>query len=152
MTNLSDFKKEIVIYTILMAMISEVISLLVIGFNIWFAGGLVVGTAVTVFNFHLLVLSGEKVISEQRAMPVVGGYFVRLVIYGVVFFVATRFGLAASVGCAIGYVTLHASIMFTYLIVYGLFKKKTNPLNDWTEPKKWNDLSVYDDEDDDWNN
>ncbi|MDO4196708.1 MAG: hypothetical protein Q4D33_11240, partial [Prevotellaceae bacterium] len=128
-----------------------VVSIPVIGVSIPFIGGLVVGTAVTAFNFNLLVLSGEKVVSEQRTMPIVGGYFVRLVIYGIVFFIATRFGFRAAVGCAIGFVTLHVAIMFTYLIVYGLFKKKKNPLNDWTEPKKWNDLSVYDDEDDDWN-
>lgn len=151
MTNLSDFKKEIVKYSIIMALVAEVISLVIIGINLRFVCGLIVGTAVTIFNFHLLVLSGEKVMEEQRAMPVVGGYFVRLVIYGVVFFVATRFGFAAAAGCAAGFITIHAAIMFTYLIVYGLFKKKANPLNDWTEPKKWNDLSVYDDEDDDWN-
>lgn len=152
MTNLSDFKKEIVKYTIPMALVAEVISVLVIGINYRFAIGLVVGTVVTIFNFHLLVLSGQKVVEEKRAMPVVGGYFVRLVIYGVVFFVATRFGFAAAAGCAAGFITLHVAIMFTYLIVYGLFKKKENPLNDWTEPKEWNDLSIYDDEDDDWNN
>ena len=152
MTNLSEFKREIIKYTILTALVAEVISLLVTGIDSWFAGGLIVGTAVTIFNFHLLVLSGEKVMEVQKAMPVVGGYFVRLVIYGVVFFLATRFGFSAAVGCAVGYITLHVAIMFTYLIVYGLFKKKKNPLNDWTEPKKWNDLSIYDDEDDDWKN
>ena len=40
--------------------------------------------------------------------------------------------------------------MFLYGIVYKFIKKKKNPLNDWIEPKQWNDLSVYDDEDDDW--
>ena len=85
-------------------------------------------------------------------MPVVGGYFVRLVIYGIAFLVALKFGWYVAAGCAAGFITLHVAIMFTYLVVYGLFKKTKNPLNDWTEPKEWNDLSVYDDEDDDWNN
>lgn len=150
MTNLLDFKNEIVKYTILMAVVAEVISLPLIGFDIRFLGGLVVGTAVTCFNFHLLVLSGQKVVEELRAMPVVGGYFIRLVIYGAVFLVAVKFGLEAASGCAAGFVTLHVAILFLYLVVYGMFKKKKNPLNDWTEPKQWNDLSVYDDEDDDW--
>ncbi|MBQ8151483.1 MAG: hypothetical protein IJ070_01805 [Firmicutes bacterium] len=151
MTDLTKFKKEIVRYVVVMALAAEVISLPVIGVSLMFTAGLVVGTAVTILNFTLLVKAGEKVMEQNRAMPMVGGYFVRLVIYGAVFVAAVKFGFHAAVGCALGFVTLHVSIMFTYLIVYGLFKKEKNPLNDWTEPKEWNDLSVYDDEDDDWN-
>ncbi len=152
MTNLSEFKGEIVKYTALMALVAEVISLPLIGIKLPFSCGLVVGTAVTIFNFQLLVYSGEQVIKSKRAMPVVGGYFVRLLIYGIAFLVALKFGWYVAAGCAAGFITLHVAIMFTYLVVYGLFKKTKNPLNDWTEPKEWNDLSVYDDEDDDWNN
>lgn len=151
MTDLTEFKSDIVKCVLIVAAIAEIISLPILGFSLLFTAGLIVGTAVTILNFVLLVKAGEKVMEAKRAMPMVGGYFVRLVIYGVFFVAAVKVGMHAAIGCAVGFVCLHVGIMVTYLIVYGLFKKKKNPLNDWTEPKEWNDLSVYDDEDDDWN-
>lgn len=151
MTDLTEFKSDIVKCVVIIAAFSELVSLLILGPSLLFTAGLIVGTAVTILNFVLLVKAGEKVMDEKRAMPMVGGYFVRLVIYGVFFVAAVKVGFHAAVGCAVGFITLHVGIMFTYLVVYGLIKKKKNPLNDWTEPKEWNDLSVYDDEDDDWN-
>lgn len=151
MTNLKEFKKEIVKYALFVALLAEIISIPFVGVKLAFTGGLIVGTAVTVLNFNLLVFSGEKVVSKGRAMPMVGGYFARLVIYGASFVLCVKLGeMFAAIGCVAGFVTIHVSILFTYLVVYGLIKKKKNPLNDWTEPKEWNDLSVYDDEDDDW--
>ena len=152
MTDLKEFKNEIIRYTLVIALVAEIISLPVIGFDLAYGCALVAGTAVTILNFNLLVYAGEQVMDKKKAAPMVGGYFVRLLIYGIGFFIAIKFGLHAAVGCAAGYLTLHVAILFTYLIVYGLFKKKKNPLNDWTEPKEWNDLSAFDDEDDDWNN
>ena len=151
MTNLKEFKREIVKYAMFAALLALVISIPLAGLRIDFACGLLAGTAVTVLNFNLLVMAGEKVMSEGRAMPMVGGYFARLVIYGAAFVLCAKLGeMFAAIGCVTGFITIHVSILFTYLVVYGLIKKKKNPLNDWTEPKEWNDLSVYDDEDDDW--
>lgn len=151
MTDLTQFKREINIYTLLMAIVAELISLPFLGFDLGFSGGLIVGTLVTVLNFTLLVKAGEKVMDTREAKPMVGGYFIRLVIYGITFFAALKIGFHVAIGCASGFVTLHVAILFLYTVVYGLFKKKENPLNDWTEPKEWNDLSVYDDEDENWN-
>ncbi len=129
MAGLTEFRNEIIRNTWLMALAAEVISLPVIGFQPAFTCALVLGTAITVMNFILLVSAGEKVMDVKRAGPMVGSYFVRLAIYGAGFFIAIKFGLYAAVGCAAGYVTL----------------------NDWTEPQEWNDLSIYDEEDEDWN-
>ena len=102
MTSLKEFRNEIIIYAIVMAAVAEVVSLFIIGPNV----------------------------------------------YGAVFFICIKASLPCGFGCGIGFVTIHFGIMFLYGIVYKFIKKKKNPLNDWTEPKEWNDLSVYDDEDD----
>ncbi len=108
------------------------------------------GTAVAIFGFILLVKSGEASVVTRTGTIVVLGYFFALILHGIFFFICIRLSLVCAVGCGCGFLTIHFGIMFLYGIVYKFFKKKENPLNDWTEPKEWNDLSVYDEEDDNW--
>ena len=150
MTSLKEFRNEIIIYGIVMAAVAEVISLFVIGPNALFAAGLAAGTAVSVIGFIILVRTGETLAEESKKSPILLGYIVRLLLYGVVFFICIKASLPCGFGCGVGFVTIHFGILFLYGVVYKFFKKKKNPLNDWTEPKEWNDLSAYDDEDDDW--
>ena len=148
MTSLKEFRNEIILYGVVMAAVAEGISLLVIGPNALFAAGLAAGTAVSILGFIILVKTGETLMKESKKSPILLGYIVRLFLYGVVFFICIKASLPCGFGCGIGFVTIHFGIMFLYGIVYKFIKKKKNPLNDWTEPKEWNDLSVYDDEDD----
>ena len=150
MTSLKEFRNEIIIYGIVMAAVAEVVSLFVIGPNALFAAGLAAGTAVSVIGFIILVRTGETLAEESKKSPILLGYIVRLLLYGVVFFICIKASLPCGFGCGVGFVTIHFGILFLYGVVYKFFKKKKNPLNDWTEPKEWNDLSAYDDEDDDW--
>ena len=148
MTSLKEFRNEIIIYGIVMAAVAEVVSLFIIGPSVLVAVGLAAGTAVSVIGFIILVRTGETLMEESRKAPILLGYIVRLVLYGAVFFICIKASLPCGFGCGIGFVTIHFGIMFLYGIVYKFIRKKKNPLNDWTEPKEWNDLSVYDDEDD----
>ena len=150
MTNLREFRNEIILYGVIMAAVAEVISLLVIGPNALFTAGLAAGTAVSVLGFIILIKTGESLMKESKKSPILLGYIVRLFLYGAVFFICIKLSLPCGFGCGIGFVTIHFGIMFLYGIVYKFIKKKKNPVNDWTEPKQWNDLSIYDDEDDDW--
>jgi len=149
-TSLKEFRNEIIIYAIVMAAVAEVVSLFIIGPSVMFPAGLAVGTAVSIIGFIILVKTGETLMEESKKSPILFGYIVRLFLYGVSFFVCIKLSLQCGCGCGIGFVTIHFGIMFLYGIVYKFIKKKKNPLNDWTEPKEWNDLSIYDDEDDDW--
>jgi hypothetical protein len=149
-TSLKEFRNEIIIYGIVMAAVAEVVSLFVIGPDALFSAGLAAGTAVSVIGFIILVKTGETLSEKSKKSPILLGYIVRLLLYGVVFFIFIKASLPCGFGCVIGFVTIHFGILFLYGVVYKFFKKKKNPLNDWTEPKEWNDLSVYDDEDDDW--
>lgn len=148
MTSLKEFRNEIILYGVVMAAVAEGVSLLVIGPNAMFAAGLAAGTAVSILGFIILVKTGETLMEESKKSPILLGYIVRLFLYGAVFFICIKLSLPCGFGCGIGFVTIHFGIMFLYGIVYKFIKKKKNPLNDWTEPKEWNDLSVYDDEDD----
>lgn len=150
MTNLTKFRNEIILYACLMAALAEIISLFVIGPDLAFTAGLLIGTAISIIGFMILVRSGRHLLEKEKKAPVILGYVIRLVLYAVSFFVCVRFSLRSGAGCGCGFITVHFGIIFLYGIVYNFFKKKENPLNDWTVPKKWNDLSAYDDEDDQW--
>lgn len=147
-TDLRDFRNEIILWALIMAAVAEVASLIVIGWDVKFLLGLAVGTAVSVAGIFILVSTGQTLMTTKKKSPILLGYLGRLILYGVTFFICIRISLACGVGCVAGFVTLHFGIMFLYGIVYKFFKKKKNPLNDWTEPKQWNDLSQYDEEED----
>jgi len=150
MEGLSKFKKEIFRTCIVIACLAEAVSLLLHGFDKTFLMGIVLGTAVTIMNFNILVLSAEKMAQTKKKGPVVGGYFLRLPIYGAVFYLCLRISTAAAIACAVGFVSLHMSIAWLYGIRTLLPGAKKNPLNDWDKPKKWRDPSEWEDEDDEY--
>jgi hypothetical protein len=148
--DLKQFGKEIILTAIGMAALGELISLLVIGPSLPFALGVCAGTATTILCFLILAKVGTIVDRKKKGSPMVGGYFVRMLLYGAVFFICIKLSVPCGFGCLVGFVTLHFGILVLYGFVYRFILKKDNPLKDWTEPKEWNDLSIYDDEDDDW--
>ena len=148
MGDLKSFRKEILLSALCMAGFSELVSLVAYKPSIWFALGLAAGTATGMAGFLILTRTNALEDISKRSGLVVLSYFARMLIYGAVFFLCIRMKLACGFGSLVGFVALPFGILVLYGIVYR-FKKK-NPLNDWTEPKEWNDLSVYDDEDDDW--
>lgn len=148
--DLKEFGKEIIITAICMAALAEVISLLVIGPSLPFALGVCAGTATTILCFLLLTKVAKMAQEKKTGGPVVGGYFVRMLLYGAVFFICIKLSVPCGFGCLAGFVTLHFGMLVLYSFVYRFILKKDNPLKDWQGTKEWNDLSVYDDEDDDW--
>lgn len=149
MGDLKSFRKEILLSALAVAALAEIVSLIVYKPSLWFAVGLVCGTGTTIVCFIILTRTGAITEIMKKSGIIVLGYFARMLIYGAVFFVCIRLSLPCGFGCLAGFVSLHFGILALYGLVYRLRGKK-NPLNDWTEPKEWNDLSVYDDEDDDW--
>ncbi|MDO5491016.1 MAG: hypothetical protein Q4F96_01265 [Bacillota bacterium] len=145
-----SFKKEILLSALGMAVFAEILSLIVYKPSLWFAAGLAAGTATTVGCFLILVRTGTLTEISKKGGPVVGGYFSRMILYGIVFFLCIKLRISCGFGCLAGFLTLHFGILILYGIVYRFFRKKKNPLNDWIEPKEWNDFSIYDDEEDDW--
>ena len=149
MGDLKSFKKEILLSALGMAILGEIVSLFVYRPSLWFAAGLAAGTATTIGCFLILTRTGAITEITKKSGVVVLGYFARMLLYGAVFFICIKIKVPCGFGCLVGFVSLHFGILVLYGIVYRFMKKK-NPLNDWTEPKDWKDLSIYDDEDDDW--
>ncbi len=145
---MKEFRNEIILYGCIMAAVAEVISLFVIGPTVMFPLGLVIGTAISIIGFIILIRTGQILMDSKKKSPVVLGYGFRILLYGAAFLVCIKISVPCGFGCGCGFITIHFGILFLYGIVYKFIKKKKNPLNDWLEPKQWNDLSVYDDEDD----
>lgn len=150
MSDLLNFKNRIFLHCLALAIVVELISLPIIGWQWNFLVGILAGTVTTVVNFILLVAFAERMLAILEKKVVVGGYFIRMLIYGVVFVLSLQLGMYAAVGTAIGFFTLHLSIMIIFGIESNLPGAKKNPLNSWTEPKEWNDLSDWGDDDDDY--
>lgn len=150
MGDLGSFKKEILLATLASAVFAELISLVIVGPDRGFGAGLAAGTMTTMGSFLILARTGSMIDITNNSFPVIGGYFVRMLLYGAVFFFCIRTGILCGFGCLAGFITLHFGIVMLYSVVYRFILKKKNPLNDWTEPKEWNDLSEYDEEEDDW--
>jgi hypothetical protein len=151
MNSFAKFRNQTILHTIAIAVIIEVVSLVVLGFSSKFLLGLLAGTATTIVNFAILESSAIGLMHTNSKIPVVTGYFLRLPIYGVVFYLCLMEGMRSVVGCALGFVTLPLALMYIYGIRSRFPGAAKNPLNDWTEPKEWNDPASWDEEDqDDW--
>jgi len=151
MEDLRKFKIQIYRYCIIIAAVIQLISIIVLGLDRVFTNCLILGTIVTIINFNILVYSAARLMQTKSKGPVVGGYFVRLPIYGIVFHICLKMGLQGAIGCVLGFITLHISMIYIYGIKSRFPGAKKNPLNSWTEPKKWRSPSEWEDEDDDSN-
>jgi hypothetical protein len=121
--DLTVFKNRIFFHGILVALIFEAGSLLFLGFDVGFAYGLALGTAVSVVNFSLLVLTSQRLLDNGRAWMGFGSYLVRLVVYGFAFYMALRVGYTAAIGAALGFLTLKLAIYY----VHGLRAPRRDP-------------------------
>ncbi len=150
MEGLNAFKKRILVHCPVIALAAGIVFTAVKGFHPWILLGLIIGTLTAMVNFAMLVKAGQALVALKSKGPVVGAYFIRLPIYGIIFFICVKLGgLYAAMGCGIGFLTIPLAIAIIYGIEIHLPGAKKNPLNDWTEPKEWNDPDEWDD-DDDW--
>lgn len=152
MTSFMKFRNQAVKYSIIVAVIMELGSLFVLGFSTKFLLGLLAGTATSIVNFTILERSAQGLMQTNSKVPVVAGYFLRLPIYGLVFYACLMSGTRSVIGCALGFVTLPLALIYIYGIKSWFPGAEKNPLNDWTEPKEWKDSADWDDEekDDEW--
>ncbi|MGI6721407.1 MAG: hypothetical protein ACOX4I_02430 [Anaerovoracaceae bacterium] len=150
MKGLAEFRNRIFVHCIVIAIAAELISLAIIGADIGFLAGIAIGTFITMINFNIMVWSAKRMLERQSKGPVVGGYFIRMPIYGVIFYLCLMISGHCAIACVIGFLSLHVSIMLIYGIESRMPGAKKNPLNDWTEPKKWRDPSEWEDDDDDF--
>jgi small basic protein len=113
-TDLTAFKNRIFFYGILIALIFEAGSLLFLGFDVDFAYGLAMGTAVSVVNFNILAYTARKLLNNGHAWMSFAGYIVRLTVYGFAFYMSLRVSLIAALGAVLGFLTLKLAIYYVH--------------------------------------
>lgn len=113
------------IYCLIVGAIIELASVYFIGWDVLFLYGLVLGTAVAIVNYKLLVFFSRLALSSKRGVGlVVIGYIARLSIYGGIFYLSYRSGLTSGVGTLLGYITLKVVIFYEYGFRPGMASKK----------------------------
>ena len=113
MEDTQQFRNRILKYTAVAAMVFWVISLPLIGLDGMFAAGLILGTLTTAINFVFL----ERVIAKAVHMEehnakvyILKNYVVRIVLYGIVFFLCWELSREAAIGCIAGLFTTKVAI------------------------------------------
>jgi hypothetical protein len=125
--NIGDFNKfktQILLCGIVFASVIWVASLLVLGPNLEFVYGLVLGTCICIVNFNVLVLAGKKALDTRKPVFGYAGYLIRLCIYGTAFYMALKVGLLSGIGAVLGFFTLTMSIFSIHMIKPALMGRK----------------------------
>ncbi len=121
MQETKQLRQAVMRTTVLMAVIIEIISLFFTkGFNLHFAYGLAVGTAVADVNFTLLAFMLEKAVIRQKKSAIIFyslGFVGRLAIFGGAFYLCYVTSQIAGLSCVIGFITVQLAIYFCKFVL-----------------------------------
>ena len=122
---LNRFKTQIFLHGLIFASIIEVGSLIILGPDLGFVYGLVMGTCISIVNFSILTFAGNKVLNTGK--PVIGfaGYLLRLCIYGIAFYMALNISLVSGMGAILGFMTITIAIIFLHMVKPALGGRKS---------------------------
>lgn len=114
-TEFKAFRAKILQYGILVAVLMEVCSIPLIGWETGFFIGLSAGTAVAVLNLFLLSYTIAKAVeSRQGTILTFASYVFRLALYGVAFFFSYRMGVLSGVATLLGFMTIKLGILYVH--------------------------------------
>ena len=114
MDDMASFKLQIYKYTLVAAVLFELGSLPFLGFDLRFLYGLVFGTCVSVMSFAALIFMSKTVLRSGKKGMAVLGYFVRLPLYGIGFYLCMRTGVIAGIACLFGFMTATVAIIYVH--------------------------------------
>ena len=114
MDGLTSFKNEIFKGGILVAAVFELASLPFLGLDAQFFYGLLLGTAIAIVNFNLMAFTFRQTLERRKSVIAFIGFFVRLAIYGFVFYMSIRIGLISALGTALGFLTLKFALFYLH--------------------------------------
>src|SRR5665648_1201580 len=114
MNDLTTFKNKIFLYGLIVMMVFEIVSLPLIGLDIKYAYGLLLGTFIAIANFNILAFTLKKVLSNGNKSFIFLGYFLRLALYGVAVVTAFKVSNHAGFGCMLGFITVKISIYYLH--------------------------------------
>ena len=125
MIRISKLKKEITLYSLIAAVITGVISLLVIGPDIFFPYGLAIGICIAIVNLNIISVSIERAFDRGKRWPVIVGFFIRVLLYGGAFLLAVRTSPISGLGAAIAFLLPHL-MMYLCQGILPYFRRKLN--------------------------
>jgi hypothetical protein len=112
-TEIKYLRNQTILYSTGLMACCGLISLLVLGVNLPFVGGLILGTAVSILNISFLTIFTVRALSCGRSAITVIGFVLRVLIYGVSFgFSLLAMGNMAALGTACGFVMAYAALFY----------------------------------------
>jgi len=122
-----EFKNEIIKYSLFTALICEMVFIIIRGFNMHFAYGLMLGTAVAVLNLNIsYFIINRFIINKISGLINFFGYIIRLSIYGYAFYQSIQIGRIAAIGAVTGFLTIKISIYYINVIKTIKIKNQNN--------------------------
>lgn len=114
MNDLTAFKNKIFLYGIFVMVIFEIVSLPLIGLDIKYTYGLLLGTFIAISNFNILAFTLKKVLNNGNKSFIFLGYFLRLALYGVAVVTAFKVSNHTGFGSLLGFITVKISIYYLH--------------------------------------
>ena len=113
--DLKSFKGQIIKYTIVVTLIIEACSIPVLGFNVGFLCGLLVGAVVAIASFLALIIISKRVLGTGEKWMASAGYLIRLPVYGAAFYITLKVGgTVAGIASLFGFLTTNFSMIYIY--------------------------------------
>lgn len=113
--DLKKFKIEIYKYGAIVGLIMAIVSIPFLGLDIKYLYGLCLGIAISIANFEIMSFTYEKAIKPDGSSAIVFiGYILRLIIYGVAFYMAMNVSLVSGIGALLGFIALKIGIYYKH--------------------------------------
>lgn len=116
MDDIRKLKKQIFLYGSLVALVCELISFFILGWDLGFLTGLLVGLAAAIINFNILAFTLDRMLKNGNQGTSALGFIVRMILYCVVFYFCITRSYAAGAACLIGFLTLKVPMYYFYAI------------------------------------
>ncbi|MCQ4638051.1 ATP synthase subunit I [Anaerovorax odorimutans] len=116
MDDIRNLKKQIFLYGSLVAVVCELISFFILGWDTGFLVGLIAGLAVAIINFSILAFTLDRMLKSGNKGTSSIGFFVRMILYCVTFYFCITKSYAAGAACLIGFLTLKVPMYYFYAI------------------------------------
>ena len=116
MDDVSKIKKQVAIYGFAVIVVCQIISLFIIGFDIWFTVFLLAGFATALVNFNILALFLKKMLDSGNAGYSTLSFVIRILIYCAVFFIAVRQGTASGLACLLGFLASKIPLYYFHAV------------------------------------
>ena len=121
--NISKYKKEITRYTIIAALVAEVISLPIFKPGILFPYGLAIGVCIAIVNLHVISITIEQAVNRGKKGPVILGLVIRILLYGGAFLLAAKTSGVTAIGAAIGFLLPRIVLYIKYGLAPAIRRK-----------------------------